>query len=290
MTKKSFAFVALIALLAGMAGSWLAGLAGHASGAAGNESAYGRVMRTQTMRCGYVVWTPFLLKDPNTGQLSGIFYDYTEALAKALHLKVEWTEEMGWADFPSALNAGRIDVMCGGSWPNSARAREIDFVKPILYQQTFAWVREGDTRFDNNLASINNPAVRLIFVEGTTQAVIAANDFPNATSVPLPELTSLADTLVSLADGKADVGLVTTEAGYQFTVNNPGKVRRIEPATPLRVFGNGLAVAGGEERLRRMLDVATQEMLSSGQIDKMIAPYGKVTETWLRPTPPYMKE
>src|SRR6202012_5680823 len=109
---------------------------GRAPEAVQKESAYQRVMRTQTIRCGYVLWTPFLVKDPNSGKLSGVFYDYTEALAKALHLKIEWDEEMGWADFPSALNEGRVDVMCGGSRPNSSRAREIDFVKPILYQQT----------------------------------------------------------------------------------------------------------------------------------------------------------
>src|ERR1700722_20209029 len=59
------------------------------------ESAYDRVMRTQTIRCGYVLRTPLLVKDPNTAQLSGLFYEYVENLGKALHLKIEWSEEMG---------------------------------------------------------------------------------------------------------------------------------------------------------------------------------------------------
>ncbi len=291
MKKNAVLVAAVCGVIFGVLGGWLFSLqALHAVSSPAKETAYERVMRTQTLRCGYVVWTPFLLKDPNNGQLSGLFYDYTEALAKALSLKVEWTEEMGWADFPAALNSGRIDAMCGGSWPNSTRAREIDFVRPILYQPTFAWVREGDKRFDNNLDAINDPAISVIFVEGSTQAVIAANDFPKAKHVALSEMTSLSDTLVSLADGKADVGLVSAEAGYQYTLNNPGKVRRIEAAMPLRVFGNGLAIAGGEERLRRMLNIATDELLSSGQIAKMIGKYGAVTDTWLRVAAPYEKK
>jgi ABC-type amino acid transport substrate-binding protein len=292
MSKSPFIFLAAIAFLAGLAGAFVLPkvVGGKDVSAPAKETTYDRVMRTQTIRCGYVVWTPFLVKDPNSGKLSGLFYDYTEALGEALHLKIEWTEEEGWGDFPAALNGGRIDAMCGGSWANSTRAREIDFVHPIIYQQTYAWVRAGDTRFDNNLDAINNPAISVVFVEGSTQAVIAAHDFPKAKPVPLPELTSLADTLVSLADGKADVGLVSAEAGYQYTLNNPGKVRRVEAKMPLRIFGNSLAVPGGEERLRRMLDNATNELLASGQIEKMIGDYGKVTETWLRVAQPYQTE
>ena len=288
MKTTHVVLVLILALLAGLSGGWLAGGAHKGTDTPkAAESAYDRVMRTQTIRCGYVIWTPFLVKDPNSGQLSGLFYDYVEALGKALSLKIEWAEEVGWGDFPAALNSGRIDAMCGGSWANSTRAREIDFVQPIIYQQSFAWVREGDARFDNNIAAINDPSVKVIFVEGSTQAVIAAHDFPKAQAVPLPDMTSLADTLVSLADGKADVGLVSTEAGYQYTLNNPGKVRRVQAKTPLRVFGNSVALPGGEERLRRMLDNSTNELLASGQIEKLVDTYGKVADTWLRIAPPY---
>lgn len=176
------------------------------------ESTYDRVMRTQTLRCGYVVWTPSLMKDPNSGQLSGLFYDYTEALGQALHLKIEWTEEIGWGDFPEALNSGRIDAMCGGSWPNASRARVIDFVRPVFYAPVYAWVRTDDKRFDDNLEAINDPNVMITIIEGTTMAVIAAQDFPKAKMLQLPQTTSIAEVFVSLADGKSDVTLQSASA------------------------------------------------------------------------------
>jgi ABC-type amino acid transport substrate-binding protein len=240
------------------------------------ESAYDRVMRTQTLRCGYVVWSPSLIKDPNSGKLSGIFYDYTEALGQALHLKIEWAEEVGWGDFPAALNSGRIDAVCAGVWPNAARARVIDFIRPVFYAPTYAWVRAEDKRFDNNIEAINDPSVTIAVLEGTTMAVIAAQDFPKAKILQLPQTSSVAEIFVSLADGKADVTLQSASAEHQYDENNPGKIRRIEAKMPLRFGAQCLAIAGGQDRLRRMLDLATDEMISGGQLDKIIEPYDTV--------------
>lgn len=291
MSKRHYFFTVIVALLAGLVGAALLpkaldGKGGHENAAA-HENAYERVMRTGTIRCGYVVWTPFLLKDPNTGEISGLFHDYVEALGAALKFKIEWTEEEGWGDFPAALNSGRIDVMCGGSWANSARAREIDFVRPILFQQTYAWVRADDHRYDNNIASVNDPAVTVTYVEGTTQQIIASQDFPRAKTFQLPELSSLADTFVGLVGGKADVALAATEAAHQFDLKNPGKIRRIDAKMPLRIFGNGLAVGGGQDRLRRMLDISTGELMASGRLDKLIAQYSLGPGVWLPVAPPY---
>jgi ABC-type amino acid transport substrate-binding protein len=227
------------------------------------------------------------MKDPNTGKLSGLFYDYTEALGQALHLKIEWTEEMNWGDFPAALNSGRIDAMCGGSWPNAARARVIDFVRPILYAPTYAWVRTDDKRFDNNIEAINDPGVSIVVIEGSTPAVIATQDFPKAKLIQLPAITSLAEGFVSLADGKADVTIQSASAEHQYDVNNPGKIRRIEAKMPLRLGAQCMAIAGGQDRLRRMLDLATDEMITSGQVEKIIAQYDDVPGAILRVAPSY---
>ena len=50
------------------------------------ESVYERVIRTGKIRCGYAVWQPVLMKDPNTGAFSGVYYDYMNLLAARLGL------------------------------------------------------------------------------------------------------------------------------------------------------------------------------------------------------------
>ncbi len=287
MRKSQFVSVLVAAFLAGLAGAWVLGMQAGKSVSASPESTYDRVMRTQTMRCGYVLWTPFMLKDPNTAKLSGIFYDYVESLGQLLHLKIEWTEETTWGDFPAALKSGRFDAMCGGSFSNPARARVIDFVQPILYQPLYVFVRAGDTRFDNNIDNLNDPAVTIITVEGTTPSIIAAHDFPNAKNFHLSEATSLSENFVNLVAGKGDVVILYAGAGTEYDAYNPGKIRRVLTKAPLRFFGNSIAIPGGEDKFRRMLDLTTGELFASGQIEKIITKYDKNNGDVLRVALPY---
>lgn len=63
------------------------------------ESVYDRVMRTGTIRCGYLAWKDFIDIDPNTGAMTGIIHDYMDALSRNLGLKLEWTAEVGRGDY-----------------------------------------------------------------------------------------------------------------------------------------------------------------------------------------------
>ena len=251
------------------------------------ESAYDRVMRTQTIRCGYAVWPPSIIKDPNTGSLSGIEYEYVEALGAALKLKIDWAEEIGWGDFPAALEAGRIDAFCVGPWPNSARARQVDFVQPIFYQPLYAYARADDLRFDNNLDAINNPNITVATIDGEMSSMIAVKDFPQAKTMQLPQLSTASEPMLNIVDKKADVAFTDPVSFAEYDTKNPGKLRRIPSKMPIRVFGVPLAIARGQDELRRMLDTSTIELLSSGQIEKIIVKYEQYPGTLLRVAPSY---
>ncbi|MDX2028323.1 MAG: transporter substrate-binding domain-containing protein [Alphaproteobacteria bacterium] len=282
--KKSPILI-VVAFLAGLAGAWVF-QSKNATDKPAHENTYDRVMRTQTLRCGYAVWTPFLLKDPNTGKLSGLFYDYTQALGEILGLKIEWTEEVSWGEFPAALDAGRIDAMCGGAYPNAARARVIDFVRPILYQPIYVYARAGDTRFDHNHSIINDASITLTAVEGSMVGRVAVTDFPKAKAIMLPELTSLAETFVNVASRKADVTVSNSATAEEYMANNPGKMRRVA-GKPLHLAWNSIAIPGGQYRFRQMLDIATEELIANGQIETIIAKHEKFPDTLLRPALPY---
>lgn len=137
MQKKSGA--ALIGLLGGFIGAWIfvAVFLPQQTPHAHENEAFERVMRTQTIRCGYAAAPPLFIIDPSTRALSGIGHDIIEAVGKALSLKIEWAEEVGWATFPVALASGRIDMFCTGAWPSAAlrvksRKRSLFLFKPIM--------------------------------------------------------------------------------------------------------------------------------------------------------------
>lgn len=290
---KKNGVLAGLAFLAGIAGSWAYSsyvFVPEGGGGQLRDRTFDRVMKEQTVRCGYTVAPPLLIKDPNTGQLSGMAHDFTEALGQALHLKIDWAEETGWGSFPAALQTGRIDAFCTGAWSNAARARETDATIPFAYQLYYAFVRAGDTRFDNNLDAVNDPTVTVSVIDGDTSNLIARSAFPKAKTVQLPEMSGVDELFINVMSGKADITFIDASFAAGFEVNNPGKMRRVTAKTPLRVFGNVLFVAQGQDTFRRMLDTATEELLSSGQVEKIIKRYEKFPGAFLRAAPGYEVE
>jgi polar amino acid transport system substrate-binding protein len=251
------------------------------------DSVYDRVMKSRTIRCGYGVWPPFIIKDPNTGKMSGIFYDYTEALGKSLGLKIEWAEEISSADFPAALKTNRIDAMCYSIWPNASRAREVDFTDPVYYTAHYAYVRANDMRFDNNLDAINDPSVTIASKDGDMGALIADVDFPKAKKFEIGGLDDQAQPFMSVVTRKADVYITDLSTAAEYEASNPGKIRQIKTDEPLRIFRNTIAIAQKQDQFRRMLDTATEEIISSGKMEKIIRKYERFPNTFLRVEPGY---
>lgn len=253
------------------------------------ESAYDRVMRTQTFRCGFGQWPPYVSKDPTTGQVRGIFHDYMESLGDALHLKIVWAEEFGSGDFMPALRDGRIDGLCAGIWPNASRAREMDFTRPVYYSAMDAYVRADDARFDANMRTIDDPAITIVTSDGKMAGLIAAADFPKAKVMQLPQLAAISEFFMAIAMKKADVTFANPAMFALYDAENPGKLRRVRARLPVRVFGNTIAIDAGQDRLRRMLDTATEELLFSGKIDRILDSYKPATDALLRVQPAYQR-
>ena len=258
-----------------------------ASFAAEKETVYERVMRTQTLRCGYGQWDPYITKDPNTGEFSGIFYDYVNALGKALSLKIEWTEETDWGTFGQALNSERIDAFCLGVWQNASRSREMDFVSPIFYSTINTYARANDARFDKNINLINSDKVTVATVDGEMGGIIATSDFPEAKTVTAPQIAGQGSLMQNIVTGKADIAFTDPATAAQFMKTNPGKVKAVPSGKAIRVFGNTLAIKKNEYPLKAMLDSATVELLQSGQIEKIIKKYEKNPGDFPRLAKPY---
>ena len=251
------------------------------------DNAYERVMQSGTLRCGYALWPLYLDKDPNTGRLSGIFYDYLQALGDAAQLKIEWTEEVSFGDIVEALRSNRVDAICSGAWTNPVRGKFVDFVTPIFYQAISAYVRSGDQRFDAGVASINSPAVTISVVDGESASTIAKADFPQAKIISMPKGTENSQMLLNVLHNKADVTFADASLSGAFLANNPGALREVPVKFPLRVFGAPLIVKKGEAALRETLNTATQQLLWTGAIERILRKYEKHPGMFLRAAAPF---
>ena len=242
------------------------------------ETAFERVVRSGTLRCGYEYWDGAIMRDEKTGLIYGPWADVTEALTKATGLKVEWTSEIGWGDVGAALKSGKIDAMCAGMWTSAAKAKEMAFTTPLAYQAVEAFVRTDEHRFDDGVGKISDPAVKIVVIDNDNTDFIAQQDFPQAQRVSLSALNGTdSEELMNVMTGKADVAFTVAGLWRQFDKANPDKIRRLAPDVKLRAFGLAFAVDNTDLRLLQVMNTGAQEIVNSGELDKIL---DKANQDW----------
>jgi len=237
------------------------------------ETAYTRVMRTHTIRCGYSVRYPHIMKDPNSGKLSGVSYDYMQALGEKLSLKIEWVQEAGLGEMVQDLKVHKYDAFCTFVWPTAGRAREIDFIAPAARVPVLPYARKDDMRFDGSLAKMNSPMVRFVVIDGYAQTRMVSDQFPNAQKISLPETSSPDVPFQNVLANKGDIVLAEPPFAAEFNRKN-GEVVRLIPGITLADFPESIAIPGNEYQLQRMLSLATDELVNNGTMKKIFQSYG----------------
>jgi ABC-type amino acid transport substrate-binding protein len=239
------------------------------------QSVYNKVMTSGVITACYVEYPPAIIKDPNTGKLSGIFYDALNKAAANMGLTVNWTVEVGWADLIPSLNAGKCDIVGSPAWGNSTRGKSSEFSVPLYYSAINAYVRTSDNRFNGNPLLANNSQYTVMDEDGETSQVIVGQMFPNAKTVTLPQTDDVSEMLLDVTSNKADMAFLEASIANQFLKTHPGTLKNVSASTPVTVYGNVYLVKKGEFEFKTAIDNAMNELLGNGYITQLINQYGK---------------
>jgi polar amino acid transport system substrate-binding protein len=214
-----------------------------------------------------------LIKDPNTGKLSGIFHDAIEQMGQDLGCKIDWVQEVTFATMIEGLNTGKYDIV-PVVWPNAQRAKSVDFTIPIYYSAMGAYVRTDDDRFDN-VRALNDPSMTIVDIDGEAGAYVAKTQFPSAKTYSLPQGSEIPLELLNVTTGKADATLVPTADAAEFIDHNPHSVKSISANYPVAIFPVTLMVPKNQEAFKSMLNTALEGLINNGTIDTLIKKYEK---------------
>ena len=246
-----------------------------------------KVLSRGEIQIGYVINPPALIKDPNTGKLSGIYYDAVELMAKNLSLKTDWKEEVGWATMFEGLYTGKYDMVVGGIWPSSTRGKKVDFSIPLYYSATNAYVRADDYRF-NTPQDISSNKITIATLDGEMSSIIAKSSFPTVKTLSLPEDASIAQNLLNVKSGKADVTFVEQAVAQEFMANNPGSIKNPFPSY-IRIFGNTIVLPKDQPGFENMINTATQEIINSNDAERIVKSYEKYPNSFYMPQKPFVE-
>ena len=250
------------------------------------ETSFERVTRTNTIRCGYATWYPEMIKDPNTGKLSGYDYDVVNELGKVLGLKVEWVEETGWGVAEQGLITSRYDMACNAFWGPPARAKAANYSIPYVHHPVFPVIRKNLVGPQDSIEWLNDPKYKFAVHSGAIDDAIASNHFPKAATVDVLTLGTDGDAMMSVSTGKADFTFANWTGANRFLEQNPDSIKIIP--IPIEVEGGALLLPNDDPRFKFMVDKGLKYLLDSGFIRSVMTRYmGNDPRAWRHPAESY---
>jgi ABC-type amino acid transport substrate-binding protein len=254
-----------------------------------NETAFDRITKTNTLRCGYAVATPWFMVDPNTKKLSGVGFDFTNAMADKIGLKVDWVEETGWGVAEEGLLTNRYDMLCGSVCIDPRRARAATYSTPFLHIPLLAVVRADDHRFEAGLSAVNAPDIRVGVKTGHVFEFVANEKFPQAQKVYASDLSDDTEFFQMLKANKIDVAFSGQSTVDMYNEKNDEKIKTLNE--PARFCDGAFMMPLGDQRLKYMIDNAIMELNSSGQLREILNRFVKPDPRYVRaPTLPYQEK
>ena len=284
--RTAYILIAAVAAAA-VTAWWIVGNQPYRDDTTPTNTAFERIMQTGVIRCGYIAWDPMLKVDPTTKQVSGIAHDVFEAAAGYLGLKVEWTKELTWGEFPLALQNNRIDAFCMGSPTSAERARATLQTDPFLFTQFVVAVLSDDARLINNPQNLNKPETTFGQVDGTASVKMMRQAFPSATQVGYPESIPLSQLLLDVGAGKIDATFMAKTMVAIYNQSHPGRLVGLDAPGVGRFLPNVMFVSPHEPRLRDMLNVALNDVLDTGLVGQAVARHQIVPDAYRLPDAPY---
>lgn len=233
------------------------------------ESAYERVMRTGTLKVGYTPWPPYQIRDPNTGEISGLSYDYMQVVASLLGLKLEWVQLTALGTQVEGLKQGMYDVVvCDGPYVFSM-IKFLDFSDPIFYAPVHAYVRNNDARY-KTLADLNSDKVTFVGIDGDLSTELAGRLYPKAKLDTLPASTDPGMMMTNVNTKKGDTVILDVASVDGFNKTNKPGLKAINMATPVAVYPIGFSVMKDDGKLLTMINGVIAAMHDTNQIEPLL--------------------
>lgn len=234
------------------------------------ETAFDRIMKTGTLRCGYAAWYPNLIIDPNTKKFSGISYDVMEEIGRRTGIKIEWAQEAGFGSAEQDLKSGKYDVLCADVCYESKRNKAAYFSRPFRQDPIFMTARGDDTRF-KTYEDANKDGIVVATLPNMIIESYAMQYLPDAKRINVSELGAEADMMNTLASHKADVSFNNMISVDLYNKSHDDKIQTVGPAVDM--CNGSFMLRQGDDRLKNLIDGAINEIIAAKQMPAIYTKY-----------------
>lgn len=219
------------------------------------------ILKSGILRVGVLPNSPPQSALGSTNELEGFDIDVAKKLAESLGVKPEFvmTEIAQRVPF---LVSDRIDICLGGLTRTVERAKLISYTVP-LHTESMGVLTTDKVKI-NNWKELNDAKYTLVLIRGVWTADFLKQNLPNA---KILYVDTMADTIRSMAQGRADALVENIEFYLPFTKNYPD-THWVTMPEALNTGYDGIGVAQNNTALRDLLNVALYNLHTTGFINQ----------------------
>ena len=230
-----------------------------ADDAAADASSYTLVNEGKLTCISNLYFPPFESMDEKTGEPVGFDIDMSKSLAEHLGLEINWLPSQAFDSLVPTIKAGgTADVAIAGMTITDARKAEVDMSDPYVDSNQSLVTKTGS---EDTLETLNAADKKIAVQAGTTGADWAAENLPEATIVPLDDIISAMNGVLT---GSYD-GLVTDLPVSAYQIKNSFTELQIIEEIPTGEQ-YGIAISKDNPGLTAAINEALAAMVDDGSM------------------------
>jgi len=237
-----------------------------------------RIQQRGELVVGTAASMPPLNMTTKTGEIIGFEIDMARAMADAMNVKLRLAP-MPFADLLPALSAGSVDVVISGMTMTPQRNMTVAFVGPYFISGK-SFLTTTSTLTSKGSAELNDPAMRIAALRGSTSESFVKETIPKATLVTTKDYD---EAINLIQQGKVDIMIADLPACVVTVARYPER-GLFALATPLTREPIGIALPGNDPLLVNWTQNWLREIEAGGNLEVMRELWFKNT-SWLKQLP-----
>ena len=193
-------------------------------------------------------------------EIDGFDVDVARKIGELLGVKTEIVQ-VGSPDRIPFVSSGKIDAVLGAMTITPERQKVIDFTVPLHTEVLGVLTTKGKPYKD--WMELNDPAVKLVEVRGSTPVKLVQEKLPKA---QLLLLDNYPDAVRAIAQGRADAMIDVMDFMTEHTAKHKVDWRIVE--APIDVYFCAIGVQKGNDALKEKLSGAIKELHRTGYVDE----------------------
>lgn len=207
-------------------------------------------------------FAPFEYMDDKTGDPEGFDVDVINAVAERMGLACEYLPNQKFDTLvPLIKQGGKADVAVAAITITDERLQSVDFSEPYLDSNQAIVALKGSTETEETL---NDASKQVVCQGGTTGNDWIQENLPNATRVPVDDVTAA---LTGVQTGLYSAMVVDLPVAKYMLTNSFSDLDIIEEIATGEQYG--IAVSKDNPNLRKAINKALEEMKGDGTMDSI---------------------